>query len=120
MTELNVCQATTQWTGGTAEPPGIQQSVYTAPARRIIGRERDLHDAVPIVCSGWAASVVMLSDGSRQILSFLLPGDLVSPALFLEPRPHYLVEATLPHFRRSELKAMLLKRPDMLDKWWKA
>src|SRR6185312_5571901 len=66
----------------------IEQTTRTVPARRIICREQDLHDAVPIICSGWAASVVMLSDASRQILSFLLPGDLVSTALLFEPRSH--------------------------------
>src|SRR5262249_11115483 len=32
-------------------------------------------DRARIVLAGWAARVRMLSDGRRQILSFLLPGD---------------------------------------------
>ncbi len=107
-----------------AESFEIQQSVHTVPARRISCREQDLNDAVPIICSGWAASVIMLSDGSRQILSFLLPGDLVSTALLFEPRPHCLVEAISEvryrTFKRSELKAVLLKHPDLFEKHSKA
>jgi CRP/FNR family transcriptional regulator, anaerobic regulatory protein len=98
----------------------IQQTSRTVPARRIICREQDLQDAVPIICSGWAASVVLLSDSSRQILSFLLPGDLVSTALLFEPRSPCLVEAITDvvcrTFKRSELKAHLFKNPELFDK----
>lgn len=124
--ELNLCQAASaaQWARERAEPIQIHQSVHTVPTRRIICREQDLHDAVPIICNGWAASVVVLSDGSRQILSFLLPGDLVSTALLFEPRPHCLVEAitdvSYRTFRRTELKGILLKHPDLFDKLSKA
>jgi len=97
----------------------IEQIARSVPARRIICRENDLHDAVPIICSGWAASVVMLSDASRQILSFLLPGDLVSTALLFEPSSHCLVEAITDvvyrTFKRSDLKATLFKNPEMFD-----
>jgi CRP-like cAMP-binding protein len=62
----------------------------------------------------------MLSDGSRQILSFLLPGDIVSTALLFEPRPHCLVEAITDvryrTFKRTELREILFSRPDLLDK----
>ena len=76
-----------------------------------------MHDAVPIICGGWAASVVMLSDGRRQILSFLLPGDMVSTALLFEPRPNYQVEAITEvryrMLRRAELKDALFKHAAM-------
>jgi CRP/FNR family transcriptional regulator, anaerobic regulatory protein len=120
--ELNWCQAASAAQGNPAqtEPVQIAQSSHTVPARRIICREQDLHDAVPIICTGWAASVVTLSDGSRQILTFLLPGDLVSTALLFAPRSHCLVEAITEvrfrTFNRSELKAALFKHPDLFDK----
>lgn len=38
-----------------------------------------------LIVSGWAARVRVLSDGRRQFLSFLLPGDLVG--LCSQPRP---------------------------------
>lgn len=75
---------------------------------------------VPIICSGWAASAIMLSDGSRQILSFLLPGDIVSTTMLFEPRPNFVVEAVTDvqyrSFRRSELKDILYKHPDLMEK----
>jgi CRP-like cAMP-binding protein len=99
-------------------------TLHRAAARRIIFREHDVHDAVPIICGGWAASVVMLSDGRRQILSFLLPGDMVSTALLFEPRPNYQVEAiTEVRYRmlkRTELKDALLKHADVFAQVSKA
>jgi CRP-like cAMP-binding protein len=120
--ELNLCQAACEaaWAFPGATPQHIQQTDHTVPARRTICREQDLHDAVPIICTGWAASIVMLSDGSRQILSFLLPGDIVSTALLFEPRPHCLVEAITDvryrTFKRSELKHVLFTHADLLEK----
>lgn len=121
--ELNICRAAAEaaWASPNANLIPIQQSEYSAPARRIICRGQDLHDAVPIICEGWAASIVVLSDSSRQILSFLLPGDVVSTTLLFEPRAHYLVESITDIryriFNRTELKTMLLKQPDLFEKF---
>jgi CRP/FNR family transcriptional regulator, anaerobic regulatory protein len=120
--ELNWCRASLRARCNLAliEATPVDHSSHTVPARRIICREHDLDDAVPIICDGWAASVVTLSDGSRQILSFLLPGDLVSTTLLFEARSNYLVEAiTEVRFRtlkRSHLKALVFEHPDLFDK----
>lgn len=106
------------------EPPPADPSSHAVAARRIICRGQDLHDAVPIICEGWAASVITLSDGSRQILSFLLPGDLVSSTLLFASRASCLVEAITDVrfriFKRSYLKASLLQHPDLFEKLAKA
>jgi CRP/FNR family transcriptional regulator, anaerobic regulatory protein len=103
---------------------GSRHALQQASARRIIFREHDLHDDVPIICDGWAASVVMLSDGRRQILSFLLPGDMISTVLLFDPRPHCLIEAITDvryrMFKRAELKEAMLKHPDVLEQISKA
>jgi CRP-like cAMP-binding protein len=66
-----------------------------------------------------------LSEGSRQIVSFLLPGDIVLPSLLFSPTAHCMVEAiTEVHcrsFRREDLSAMLLAGADplgQLGKLW--
>jgi len=124
--ELNLCQAVSEacavlpW----GESIEIGGSNHVVPARRIVFREHDMRDAVPIICEGWAASAVLLPDGRRQILSFLLPGDIVSTALLFDARASCLVEAVTDvryrAFKRPELKAALHKRPDLLEKFSKA
>ncbi len=94
------------------------------PARRVVFREHDLYDEVPFICDGWAACAIRLANGSRQILSILLPGDMVSAALLFDARADYLVEAiTDVHyrtFRRVDVKANLFKHPDLFEKFSKA
>ena len=98
----------------------VPQASYTAKARRLIVHEQDFHDAVPIICSGWAASIKLLADGRRQILSVLLPGDIVSTGLLFAPKPGRVVEAvTDVHYRtfkRRELKNLLFKQTEFLEK----
>jgi len=124
--DLNICAAAA---GAEARAPcskslKVRQSANTAPARRIIWRGQDLHDIVPVICSGWAAAIVMLSNGSRQIVSFLLPGDVISTTLLFDSRPYCLVEAitevSYRAFDRAELKSMLYREPELLDKFSKA
>jgi CRP-like cAMP-binding protein len=120
--DLNFSQAAaeTSWAFTGAAPHKLHRTDHTVPARRTICREQDLHDAVPVIVSGWAASIVMLSDGSRQILSFLLAGDIVSTTLLFEPRPNCLVEAITEvrycTFKRSELKDIVFRTPELLEK----
>jgi CRP/FNR family transcriptional regulator, anaerobic regulatory protein len=98
----------------------LPASEQTIAARRVIFRQRDLHDVVPFICQGWAASTVTLSDGSRQILMFLLPGDIVSPSLLFGPSAHCSVEAITEvqyrSFRRDDLKALLTRDPELIEK----
>lgn len=99
--------------------PSVDQFVHTVAARRIICREQDELASVPIICSGWALSAVMLADGSRQILSFLLPGDVVSPCLLFDPKPKCFVEAithvTYRAFDRADLRQLMTADPSALE-----
>lgn len=101
----------------------VRQSGHVVAARRIICRGQDLDDNVPVICSGWAAAIVMLSDGSRQIVSFLLPGDMISTTMLFESRPNCLVEAITEvgfrTFNRTDLKALIYKKPELLDTFFK-
>lgn len=106
-----------------APPPAattqIAQTVTTVPARRIVCRERDLQDSVPIICHGWAASVVALSGGSRQILAFVLPGEMISTALLVATRPHCLIEAITEVryrlFSRTALQEMMRRDARLME-----
>lgn len=104
------------------QPAQLQLSatVHTIPARRLILHPKEWSDFVPIICSGWAMSSVALPDGRRQIISFLLPGDIVSAGSLLAPISGHTVEAitdvTYRKFKREEIKQVLFGRSDLLEK----
>ncbi|MDO8877540.1 MAG: Crp/Fnr family transcriptional regulator [Pseudolabrys sp.] len=108
--------------GGEGRPAGFAGSatVHTIPARRLILHPKEWSDFVPVICSGWAMSSVALPDGRRQIISFLLPGDIVSAGSLLAPLSGHTVEAitevTYRKFKRDEIKGLLFSRADLLEK----
>jgi CRP-like cAMP-binding protein len=113
-----------QASGASADgAPGQSQlssTVHTIPARRLILHPKEWSDFVPIICSGWAMSSVALPDGRRQIISFLLPSDIVSAGSLLAPTTGHTVEAitdvTYRKFKREEIKQTLFGRADLLEK----
>jgi len=98
----------------------LAATVHTIPARRLILHPKEWSEFVPIICSGWAMSSVALPDGRRQIISFLLPGDIVSASSLLAPLSGQSVEAitevTYRKFKRDEVKGLLFGRSDLLEK----
>jgi CRP/FNR family transcriptional regulator len=105
---------------GLAGQLQLSATVHTIPARRLILHPKEWSDFVPIICSGWAMSSVALPDGRRQIISFLLPGDIVSAGSLLAPTSGHTVEAitdvTYRKFKREEVKQVLFGRSDLLEK----
>jgi CRP-like cAMP-binding protein len=103
-----------------ASMPPIASTVHRIPARHTIFHHKEWSEYVPFICDGWAATSITLADGRRQTLSFLLPGDIVSAACLLEPMFGRTVEAITEveyrKFKRSDLKAVLFKTPDLMDK----
>ena len=112
--QFNLCAAMRKVYASEANMPPAQ----TAPDRRMICHPKDWSEFVPIICKGWATSSIILADGRRQILSFLLSGDLVSTACIFGPTSGRSVEAitevTYRKFRRDDVKAALFKNPDLL------
>lgn len=118
-----LCSGTKDGEAGTEghhEHPQLSATVHTIPARRLILHPKEWSDFVPIISSGWAMSSVALPDGRRQIISFLLPGDIVSAGSLLAPMSGHTVEAitevTYRKFKRDEIKELVFKRSDLLEK----
>lgn len=67
------------------------------------------------MCVGWAFRYIQLSDGGRQILKFLLPGDLLSSISIFEEASHFSVKALtsvqISGFARSEIRTRYLADP---------
>jgi CRP/FNR family transcriptional regulator, anaerobic regulatory protein len=121
--ELSLCTALKVCTSEGARPVAgtvPMSTVHTVPARRTIFHPKEWSEFVPVICSGWSVSSIALPDGRRQILSFLLPGDVVSTAFLFGPLSGRHVEAvtevTYRKFKRSDLRTLLFENPEVFDR----
>ncbi len=71
----------------------ITRSHQFAGRRRNIYRGSDASDSIAIICEGWACAYISLPSGKRQILNFLLPGDITSPAAVFLDHSGFSIEA---------------------------
>lgn len=115
--ELGICWAVVAPRDDHKRQP-VEQSVRSVTARRVIFRDRDLHEFVPVICDGWATRGVHVR-GGRMILSFFLPGDMIGDALLDESLHDGFVEAITNvqyrAFKRSALKSLVYNCAEALD-----
>jgi len=87
------------------------------PGTQVAARNR-LSEHVFVVCGGWAFRFFQLPNGRRQILNFLLPGDLFSATSVFEEKflfsVNALTEIQISGMRRSEFQARLAANPKIL------
>lgn len=90
------------------------------PGERIVSCGEASRD-VFVLCKGWGYRFSVLSNGRRQILGFLLPGDLFTVASVFERRFGFsvevLTEVQIAGFRRTEVKRQLASSPGLRAKW---
>lgn len=95
-------------------------TTHTTAARRTIRHPKEWSEHVQVICSGQAVSSITLPDGRRQVLSILLPGDVVCAASLFEPISGYAVEAitdvTYRRFKRTDLKVLLSRNYGLFEK----
>lgn len=98
----------------------LKASEHTVPARRVVWHAKEWSEYVPVISSGWAAASITLANGSRQILSFLLPGDVVSTAALFGAVSGRSIEAitevTYRKYRRDEISALLRNDADFFER----
>jgi CRP/FNR family transcriptional regulator, anaerobic regulatory protein len=98
----------------------LSYTTHTAAARRAIRHPKEWSDYVMVICSGRAVSSITLPDGRRQVLSILLPGDVVCASSLFEPISGYAADAitdvTYRRFNRSEFKALLTKNYGLFER----
>jgi CRP/FNR family transcriptional regulator len=85
----------------------------------IIVKRGDESKYVYVLCEGWAFRFFRTREGQKQILNFLLPGDLVSAVSVFENRLGYsvqaLTEVQLSRFSRAQIRARLATNPAVLE-----
>ena len=101
--------------GTPAEIGELRKGVRVLPARRTIYREGETSNEIFTLFDGWAFRFKVLPDGRRSILSFLLPGDLISVPLLHFDRLHFSVQSltavSLCVFERAALVEYVRNRP---------
>lgn len=87
----------------------VASVVQVVPARRPILHQREISEAVPVICSGWASVSLGVPNGRRQIVSFLLAGDAASVNYLFESCAGRAIDAV------SQVSCRKLKRSDLLE-----
>lgn len=90
----------------------------TRRARQNIYRRGEPSEDVIVICSGWAFRYNQLSNGRRQILSILLPGDIIAAAALFHAPHEFSVQALTDvrysRIRRGEVRE-LFPGPEFLN-----
>jgi CRP/FNR family transcriptional regulator, anaerobic regulatory protein len=101
--------------------PGSKWRHRVTPARHNIYRAGEPSEGVVVICDGWAVRFVQLPNGKRQILSVVMPGDLVSSSSLLEGELEFSIQAvtkvkycTLPI---AEVRSQICDNPVLFDYW---
>lgn len=91
-----------------------------AGADLIVTGERPVH--VFVILEGWAMRYKMLRDGRRQIVAFLVPGDLCDPFCFLLHRQDHNIGAMtdlhIGEITREVMEDMVISRPEIAKAMW--
>lgn len=91
------------------------QVCRSAKPRQVLLRAGESLRGLPVLLEGWAVGISRLSDGRRQILSFLLPGDLISAHAAFSERLSFSVEAVTAvrysYYDRKDLVEQLSSDP---------
>lgn len=90
--------------------------------RRDLVREGERPRFVYVMLDGWACRYKMLPDGRRQIVAFVMPGDLFDNHVFmLRELDHSIASITalrVAEIGREELEALVTDRPGVAQALW--
>ena len=97
---------------------GIHRAIA---ARHNIYRAGEPNPGVAVVCDGWAVRFLQLPNGRRQILSVVMPGDLISAGAAFAEQFAFSVQAVTSLryciFPAADVRARLHDDPALLDVW---
>lgn len=96
-----------------------QSNIRQVRARRDIIREGEQPQSVNLVLDGWAIRHKMLEDGRRQIMAFLIPGDMCDLNVFiLNEMDHSigaLTDVTVAQIPRDVLEEVDVSHPRLMQ-----
>lgn len=84
----------------------------------------EVSDGVLVIARGWGYRFLSLPDGRRQIINFLLPGDLLSVTSLFEKRfncsADALTEVHIVELGREEIRSRIAGSAKLQEKWQEA
>ena len=102
-----------------------KHQVRFTPVHHMVRPRRNIYvagepsDSAYVICSGWACRMMRLPEGRRQILSFLLPGDLFSATAPFQQSLDFHVEAITKvryaAIDSEKIRAMVAREPLVLE-----
>ena len=100
----------------------IRKRHRTTTARHNVPGASEVSEGTLVICEGWAVRYVQLPNGKRQVLSVVLPGDLVSPASIFDQQKHaFSVQAVTDvrycHLKSEDIQAKMAGEPSVLNAW---
>ena len=100
----------------TALPPAHQRATKAHRNVYVAGQRIE---SMTVICEGWATRYVQLSDGRRQILSILLPGDPISPSALFKDSLDFSVQSLTPvrtcHYDRDRMRGRMPHETNLLE-----
>ena len=98
-------------------PSSDWQYHFVVAANKQVMASNQTSPDVYVLCNGWAFRFLQLPDGRRQILNFLLPGDLFSASSLFQDRVHFSVKALtaiqVSGMARSEVQSRITQNPSV-------
>jgi CRP-like cAMP-binding protein len=99
------------------------QSTATVEPRRDLIREGDAPHSIYLILDGWGCRYRTLQDGRRQIVDFVVPGDLCDLNLFILDRMDHSIGALtrlqVAEIGRDDLHRVVTNHPNITTAlWW--
>jgi len=115
--KLNLCGALSR-DSGHDRIAGLHRMIA---ARHNIYRAGEPNEGVAVICDGWAVRFQQLPNGRRQILSVIMPGDLISAGAAFARQFAFSVQAVTSLryriFPFADVRARLHDDPALFDVW---
>ncbi len=100
----------------------LRTRLRAAPARTDLGEEGEPASGLRVILSGWASRYKLLGNGKRQLLGFLLPGDICDAYMHWLARMDHsigtLTDVIYADLRRDEAERLIADHPAIARALW--
>ena len=121
MRRLNAVRQVSE-TAGAAFDKAIRRRVLHAAAGETLISEGERPDRIRIVLSGWLSRYKLLEDGRRQIVNFILPGEICDAFAYLLPRSDHSIDTLTPvafsEIEREQFEELIAGDRTLMEAMW--